>query len=130
MLICLLNNKEAVMQDDQKEFITVEPRTDGVLSVEGDAYTVKGDGTTPVPPFALRVGAVAATFTTDAGFRYRILSPYVTGGVPVSRVNPFDGYVDVRRYVRELEEKLDETIRELRDLKGSIQHDSLGFMIK
>ena len=129
MIIYLVNNHEAVVAHDGKDFITVTPRHDGMLSVDGKAYEVKGDGSTPVPTFAKTHGAVCATFTTAENIRFQIITPYMSCGIPVSRIDPFEGYITARRYVYDMELKYEALAEELRVFKGSIKHDSLGFII-
>lgn len=128
MIIYLVNSHEAIVADDGKGFVTVEPRHNGLFSLDGLAYTIRGDGSTPVPVFEKTHGAVHATFTTDGGIRFQVITPYMTRGVPVSRVDPFEGYIMARRYIYDMELKLEAISEELRAFKGSIVHDSLGFI--
>ena len=129
MIIYLLNNHEAVARDNGRNYVTVEPRHDGVLLVEGKAYPVKGDGSTMIPAFPKTHGAVTAAFTTEGGIVYRVITPYMTRGTMVSRVDPFEGYIMARRHICELEHKLEEVVQNFAKFKASIKHDSLGFII-
>ena len=129
MKIYLLNGHEAVIMDDGKGVVTVEPTANGVLSVDGEAVRVEG-GETPCPTLK-EVGATHATFTSTAGIRYRVVAAFVSGnGKLVSRVDPVRGYIEARMYIDRLEKRLEQYEAELRAFKGSIKHDSLGFLIK
>ena len=128
MIIYLVNNHEAIVADDKRPYVTVEPRHDGLFSLDGTAYPVKGDGSTPVPDFGKTHGAVHATFTTDGGIRFQVITPYMTRGIPASRIDPFEGYIMARRYVYDVELKLETLSEELRTFKASIVHDALGFI--
>lgn len=127
MIIYLLNNHEAILVNDNKEYITVTPKNIGILSIDGQAFTV-GSADTPTPRIE-GVGDVHATFTTADGIRYNVVSPRLENGIPVSRVDPFAGYIEARMYISRLEIKLEDTAEELRRLIGSIRHDALGFII-
>ena len=129
MKIYLLNNHEAVVTDDGKDVVVVEPNCHGALSVDGEAFRVINGVT--VAPICKGGGATHATFTTDAGIRYQVVSAHVSlQGKLTSRVDILRGYVEARMYIDRLEKRLEELCDELRTFKGSIQHDSLGFMIK
>lgn len=129
MIIYLLNNHEAITAHDGQDFVTVTPRHDGVLSVDGKAYTIRGDGSSYVPAFEKTHGAVHATFTTKGGIRFQVITPYMSCGIPVSRVDPFEGYIMARRYVYDMELKYEALAEEFRAFKASVKHDSLGFLV-
>ena len=87
MIIYLLNNHEAVCVNDRRECITVTPTNIGVLSVDGQMFTVGGSDT-PTPHID-GVGRVHATFTTADGIRYNVVSPCLEDGIPSATLIPF-----------------------------------------
>lgn len=128
MKIILMNHHEALILDDHQKTVTVEPETDGVLTVNGKAYAVSHGGAAPVFDKAESPTARAA-FTTTAGIGYTVLSPRIEKQRLVSRLDPYACAIKYRLMIDRLEKELEAARAEHRKLSGSIRYDALGFII-
>ena len=126
MKIILLNQHEAVVIDDGRKTVTVEPEANGDLVVNGSKFPVTVGGEAPDLGDKKHVNAV---FMTTSGVVYRILAPSVYKGVLTTRFDPYTYAVESRLHIDRLEKELEKTREELRALKGSIKYDALGYLI-
>lgn len=127
MKIYLLNNHEAVVVNDHRDTVCVEPAVGGTLTVEGTGDEIISEQTiSPVYP-KLR-GYVRASFTDARGVRYKIIRPRVDNGALYSAVDYVGGYMELRLLIDRLEREIERLTRELLDVRGQIQPDALGHM--
>lgn len=127
MKIILMNHHEALILDDREKAVTVEPMTDGTLTVNGKDYAVSHGGDAPAFDEVESPTAKAA-FTTAVGIRYTVLSPRIEKGVLVSRLDPWASAIKHRLMIDGLEKELEAARAEHRELSGSIRYDALGFI--
>lgn len=128
MKIFLLNRHEALIVADRVNSVTVEPETDGILTVDGEDYPISCGGAVPGIKDAAS-HTVRAAFTTKMGIRYTVLSACVERGSLVSRIDPFSFAVKQRLDVDRIEKEVEILKENLRELRGSIRYDALGFII-
>lgn len=127
MKIILMNHHEALILDDGEKIVTVEPETDGILTVNGKTYEVSCGSSAPVFNEAESPTA-RACFTTARGIRYAVLAPRIEKKGLVSRLDPYTYAVKLRLMIDRLEKELEAARAEHRELSGSIRYDALGFM--
>ncbi len=128
MKIILMNHHEALILDDREKAVTVEPMTDGTLTVNGKDYAVSHGGDAPTFDVVENPTAKAA-FTTAKGIRYTVLAPRIEKGNLVSRLDPWTSAIKHRLMIDGLEKELEAARRDHRDLSGRIRYDALGFII-
>ena len=127
MKIYLLNNHEAIVVNDHRETVSVEPAVDGVLTVEGVRREITSEQTL-APLYPDLRGYVRASFTNGRGIRYRIIRPRVDNGSLYSAVDYVNGYMELRLFIDRMEREIERLTRELLDVRGQIQPDALGHM--
>ncbi len=127
MKIYLLNNHEAYLIDDKTERITVinEETDTGCLIVEGDRFPVR-NGQEGLPQNPELIGHVRAHYTDARGIRWRIINPRMVHGVPYSAVD--NNTLTLRLLIDRQAREIERLTRELLDVRGQIQPDSLGHM--
>lgn len=127
MKIYLLNNHEAYLIDDKAERITViNGETDtGCLIVEGERFPVQ-NGQEGLPLNPELIGHVRAHYTDARGIRWRIINPRMVHGVPYSAVD--NNTLTIRLLIDRQAREIERLTRELLDVRGQIQPDSLGHM--
>ncbi len=127
MKIHLLIDHTALLLDDGKPTITVEPAAAGTLEIEGRRIAVAPSGTVFHPMRDL-IGHARVTFTTAGGARYVGIRPYMTEGIPHSRVDYAAAYADMRIHQDNLERQMDELAKAYHALCADTKHDALGFL--
>lgn len=127
MKIYLLNNHEAYLIDDKAERITVinEETDAGYLIVEGERFLVR-NGQEGLPQNPELIGHVRAHYMDDCGIRWRIINPRMVRGVPYSAVD--NNTLTLRLLIDRQAREIERLTRELLDVRGQIQPDSLGHM--
>ena len=127
MKIYLLNDHTAYLIDDKAERITViNGETDtGCLIVEGERFPVR-NGEEGLPRLPELIGHVRAHYTDDRGIRWRIINPRMVHGVPYSAVD--GSTLELRLLIDGQAREIERLTRELLDVRGQIQPDSLGHM--
>ncbi len=127
MKIHLFLDHTALIQNDGKPTITVEPAAEGTLEIEGRRLRVSPSGTVFRSMHDIS-GHARVTFTTKSGARYVGVRPYMTEGIPVSRVDYAAAYADVRIHQNDLERQIERMTEELHRLSAESKHDALGFL--
>lgn len=127
MKIYLLNDHTAYLIDDKAERITViNGETDtGYLIVEGERFLVR-NGQEGLPLNPELIGHVRAHYTDGRGIRWRIINPRMVHGVPYSAVD--NNTLTLRLLIDRQAREIERLTRELLDVRGQIQPDSLGHM--
>lgn len=128
MKICLLLDHTALLTDDHRPTITVEPACGGVLEIEGHPLRVAPTGTV-LPPIRDKIGHVRVIFTSDRGVTYTAIHPHVVGGVPVSRPDYAAEYPKLLIRTDQLAREVERLTEELHRLSADSKHDALGFII-
>lgn len=126
MRIILMNGHEAMIVNDYKDTVTVEPSVPGVLMVGGKEYPVEDGAKAPV---FKDTPNVKAYFKKDGYIMYTVLAPMVYRGVLMTRLDPFVYVAELRVLIDQLEKKLEDTRLELDNLRGSIKYDAAGFLL-
>ena len=127
MKIYLLNNHEAYLIDDKKETVTVingETET-GCLVVEGERFPVK-NGEEGLPRQQELIGHVRVQYVDGRGVRWKVISPRMVHGVAYSFVDK--NILELRLLIDRQAREIERLTRELLDVRGQIQPDSLGHM--
>lgn len=128
MKIYLLLDHTAILADDKKLAVTVEPACAGTLEIEGRRYKVAASGASVLRPLHELTGQVQVVFTTDTGARYMGIKPYMAEGVPVSKVDYAAEYAKIRIHLDELERQVDKLTALYHTLSAENRHDALGFL--
>ncbi len=127
MRIILMNHHEALILDDHQSTVTVEPETDGVLTVNGKDHPVSHGGERPFLSIVAGIKA-KAVFRTERGIEYKVIAPHIEKGAIVSRPDPFAAAIENRLRIDALEKELEAARADHREFKGSIKWDALGFI--
>ena len=111
MHIRLFVDHTALLMNDRRVEVTIEPACEGVLEIEGEQIPVKNGSASPYLPRI--IGHVGVTFTTSAGVRYKGINPHMKDGVPFSALDYAGGYAsmlirmdDMAREIRQLTQEL------------------------
>lgn len=127
MKIHLFLDHTALLIDDKQPTVTVEPACAGSLEIEGRHMKVSPSGTV-LRPMNHLVGHVRVIFTTEKGMRYLGIRPYMTDGIPCSRVDYAAEYASMRIHVDKLERQMDQLTEAYHKLSAETKHDALGFL--
>lgn len=130
MKIHLLIDHTALLVDDKKTTVTVEPETAGVLEIEGGRYPVVASGETVFHPIRNLVGHVRVAFVTETGARYVGIKPFMNNGIPVTSVDVAAEYAKIRIHVDSLERQIDKLTSEFHAMSAENKRDALGFLTK
>lgn len=125
MIIHLLLNHTALIEDDRKPTVTVSPHYAGTLTVEGIDYPIAPEGT-PTPRIQGVIGYVKAYYTDALGIRYPITNPHIKNETVCSMVDFSKGYYEIVGYVDTLAREIERLTQELLDLRAQIEPDALG----
>lgn len=127
MKIHLLFDKTALLVDDRKPTVTVEPATSGTLEIEGRCFKVEAKGT-PAPVLDDLIGHVRVIFEDKRGVRYIGIRPHVKDKTVYSAVDFTSEYVKLRVHVDELERRVEKLTEGFHALAAESKHDALGFL--
>lgn len=128
MIIRLLLNHTALIEDDRKPIVTVSPPYAGTLTVEGIDYPLNPEGT-PTPHITGVIGYVKAFYTDSLGIRYPVINPHIKNETVCSMVDFTKGYFDMAGYVDALAREIEQLTQELLDLRAQVEPDALGHII-
>ncbi len=127
MIIRLLLNHTALIEDDRKPTVTVYPPCAGTLTVENQRFPVEPEGS-PMPRLPGVIGYVKAVFTDERGIRYTVINPHIKAEVPYSAVDFTKEYFRLVGYVDMLAREVERLTQELLDVRAKIQPDALGHL--
>ena len=100
MKIQLLADRTALLLDDRRGVVTIEPACEGVLELEGEKFSLRAGS--PVPRNPELIGHVRVVFTPTGGVRHVGINPHMKNGVPVSRIDYAAAYLPMRLKIDEL----------------------------
>lgn len=126
MHIRLFVDHTALLENDRRVEVTIEPACEGVLEIEGEQIPVKNGSASPYLPRI--IGHVGVTFTTSAGVRYKGINPHMKDGVPFSALDYAGGYASMLIRMDDMAREIRQLTQELLDLRALIEPDSLGFL--
>ena len=126
MKIYLLMDHTALLVNDHKDTVRIEPVCTGLLEIEGKAFPLENGSLTPKLPDL--IGHVRVIFTTNTGARYVGICPHMDAGVAVSRIDYAAAYVPMRLKIDELERQVDNLARQLHEVSAQNKRDALGFL--
>ncbi|MBQ5724859.1 MAG: hypothetical protein IIV80_01770 [Clostridia bacterium] len=129
MHIYLMIDHTALLEDDHRPTVTVEPACSGVLEIEGHPMRVAPTGTV-LPPIRDKIGHVRVIFTSDRGVTYTAIRPHIVNGVPVSRPDYAVEYARLLIRTDQMAREVERLTEELHKLSADSKHDALGFMTK
>lgn len=126
MKIYLLMDHTALLVNDHKDTVRIEPACSGILEIEGTSYKIENGGVAPYRKDL--IGHVHVIFTTQSGQRYIGIRPHMDAGVAVSHIDYAAAYVPLRLKLDELERQVDELAKAYHVLAAQSKHDALGFL--
>lgn len=127
MKLILLNNHEALLTDDKRPVVTVVNGGTGVLVVNGERFPMES-GKTPNPTLPDLIGHVRVYFEDTRGIRWRAIRPRMVAGVPYTAIDPMTACVRLMELTDRQAREIERLTKELLELRGKIQPDSLGFL--
>lgn len=127
MKIYLLNNHEAVVVNDHRETVSVEPTVDGTLVVSGKEYPIKAGG--DAPDLGGETAAhIKAAFVKDGGVVYTVIAPRLYKGVLTSHPDPYAYSIECRLHLDRVEKELEAVREELRARVGYDRKAAIDFL--
>ncbi len=126
MKIYLLMDHTALLVNDRKDTVRIEPVCAGTLEIEGRAFPMENGSPTPVLPEL--IGHVRVIFTPEGGPKYVGIRPHMDAGVPASRIDYAAAYVPLRTKLDELERQVENLAAQLHALSAESKHDAMGFL--
>jgi hypothetical protein len=127
MKIYLANHHEAVIVNDRKKTVSIEPAAEGVLVVNGLEYPIKAGG--DAPDFRQETAAhVNAVFIKDGGVAYAVLSPRLYRGELTTHIDPYAYAIECRLHLDRLEKELEALRDELRHHIGTDRKAAMDFL--
>lgn len=126
MYIRLFTDHTALLENDRKVAVTIEPACEGVLEIEGERFEIKNGSVSPFMPCL--IGHVGVTFTTTEGVRYKGINPHMKDGVPFTAPDFTRGYTAMLIRMDSMDREIKRLTQELLDLRARIESDSLGFL--
>lgn len=127
MKIHLFLDHTALLVDDHKPTVTVEPAAAGTLEIEGHAFAVALKGS-PVPVLPDAAGHARVVFTTERGVRYVGIRPRLSEGTPYSAVDFVSEYIRMRVHLDDLERQMDRLAAGQRAILSDRRHNALGML--
>ena len=129
MKIHLLRDHTALLVDDGKPTVSVEPFAVGTLEVEGHPFNIGARGT-PNPCLPELIGCAHVSFTDGRGVRYVGIRPRFVKGIPYSAIDFTGEYVNLRIRMDALERQVENIAKELHALAAENKHNALGMITK
>lgn len=126
MKIQLLADRTALLLDDRRGTVSIEPECEGVLELEGKKFPLRTGN--PVPRNPELIGHVRVVFTPTGGVRHVGINPHMKDGVPVSRIDYTAAYLPMRLKIDELERQVDKLARAVHTLEADRKKNALGFL--
>lgn len=126
MKIQLLADRTALLLDDRRGTVSIEPECEGVLELEGKKFPLRTGS--PVPRNPELIGHVRVVFTPTGGVRHVGINPHMMDGVPVSRIDYTAAYLPMRLKIDELERQVDKLARAVHTLEADRKKNALGFL--
>ena len=128
MKIHLFIDHTALLVNDHKEAVTVEPPCKGTLEIEGKAFEViPGESATPV--IRGKVGHARVVFTTERGVRHVGIRPMMAEGTPYSSIDFCGEYVRMRVHLDYMERQIDKLTAAYHALAAEQKRDALGMLM-
>lgn len=127
MKIHLFLDHTALLVDDHKPTVTVEPAAAGTLEIEGRVFDVTPAGS-PVPVLPDAAGHARVVFTTARGIRYVGIRPRLREGTPYSAVDFVTEYIRMRVHLDDLERQVDRLAAAQRAIIADTRHNALGML--
>lgn len=128
MKIHLLIDHTALLVDDKKPTVTVEPDCAGTLEIEGVCFPVEtGSGLKRMPEM---IGNVRVVFISRSGVRYKAIKTRMKDGVPYSAVDYVSEYMQMRIKIDQMERRMDRMAEEFHKISAEQKRDALGFLTK
>lgn len=124
MKIQLLADRTALLLDDRRGVVSIEPACEGVLELE--KFPLRTGS--PVPRNPELIGHVRVVFTPTGGVRHVGINPHMKDGVPVSRIDYTAAYLPMRLKIDELERQVDKLARAVHTLEADRKKNALGFL--
>lgn len=124
MIIHLLLNHTALIEDDRKPTVTVSPPYAGTLTVEGADYPINPEGT-PTPRIQGVIGYVKAYYTDALGIRYPITNPHIKNETVCSMVDFSKGFFEMVGYVDSIARENEKIRQDLRETAAMVKPNSL-----
>lgn len=126
MKIQLLADHTALLLDDRRGTVSIEPACEGVLELEGEKFPLRTGS--PVPRNPELIGHVRVVFTPTGGVRHVGINPHMKDGVPVSHIDYTAAYLPMRLKIDELERQVDKLARAVHTLETDRKKNALGFL--
>ena len=127
MKIYLLNNHEAMVINDHRKTVSVEPAVDGTLIVSGKEYPIKVGG--DAPDLGGETAAhIKAAFVKDGGVVYTVIAPRLYKGVLTTHLDPYAYAIECRLRVDLVEKELEKVREELRHHIGEERKAAMDFL--
>lgn len=127
MVIHLLTDHTAILANDGKSVITIDPETEGELEIQGHRFRIKS-GVTPVVGIPGAVGMARVIFEDKTGIRYVGIRPFLEGGIPYTRADFTHEYVKLRVHMDEMERRMDKLAEGYHELCAEQGHNALGIL--
>lgn len=126
MKIQLLADRTALLLDDRRGVVSIEPACEGVLELEGEKFPLRTGSAVPRNPEL--IGHVRVVFTPTGGVRHVGINPHMKDGVPFSALDYARGYAPMLIRMDNMAREIRQLTQELLDLRARIEPDSLGFL--
>lgn len=126
MKIQLLADRTALLLDDRRGTVSIEPACEGVLELEGEFLPLRTGS--PVPRNPELIGHVRVVFTPTGGVRHVGINPHMKDGVPVSHIDYTAAYLPMRLKIDELERQVDKLASAVHTLEADRKKNALGFL--
>ena len=125
MKLYLMADRSALLVDDRRPTVTVEPAIAGTLTIDNERFEIEADGS-PEPVSKTESGVCHVWFESKEGIRYKGERTMLRNGVPHSVADYATGYVPLRLMLDDLQRQNDRLTADFHKLAAEIEPDSLG----